>query len=261
LTYLEKYSTAFMTAMAAKRARGRWADLIFIDLLCGPGIDIIDGKEHRGSPLIALATVPRFDRLFLNDIDEENVTALRRRVPAADYPRIDLQADDCHSRADKIVKEIAEWGTLGFAFVDPEGFEVRFELFKTLSQRPIDILFLFPSGIGIKRNIERFARSESSPMDFLMGDREWRKLPAVRRLAGETLSQAEAEKQDQSWAQAFRKRVESLGYTHHAAAPPLRNDQNVPMYHLLFFSKHKAGLDIWQGISKIEPDGQRRLWT
>jgi hypothetical protein len=28
---------------------------------------------------------------------------------------------------------------------------------------------------------------------------------------------------------------------------------------LLFFSKHRSGLDIWNGISKIQPDGQRRF--
>jgi hypothetical protein len=94
----------------------------------------------------------------------------------------------------------------------------------------------------------------------LWGNREWRHLPAVRRLAGESLSASEAESLDQSWVQAFRERVATLGYPYHDAAPPLRNEQNVPMYHLLFFSKNQAGLDIRRGIAKIEPGGQRRLW-
>jgi len=29
------------------------------------------------------------------------------------------------------------------------------------------------------------------------------------------------------------------------------------MYHLLFFSKHDAGLTIWRGIKQIDARGQR----
>jgi three-Cys-motif partner protein len=261
LVYLRKYASAFMTAMAPKRTEGKWNRLFFIDLLCGPGIDIIDGEEHRGSPLIALDTTPPFDRLFLGDLDEANVQALRRRIPPDEIGRVDLKVGDCHGRAKQVVDEFTAWGDLGFAFIDPEGFEVRFELFATLSSRPIDILFLFPSGIGIKRNLPQFARQQGETlMDSLMGDREWRKLPISRLLAGEELTLAEAERLDQSWVLAFQQRVATLGYTYHDNSPPLRNDQNVPMYHLLFFSKNQAGLDIWRGIGKLEPGGQRRLW-
>lgn len=41
---------------------------------------------------------------------------------------------------------------LGLAFVDPEGFEVKFRLFETLATRRIDVLYLFPGGIGVARN-------------------------------------------------------------------------------------------------------------
>lgn len=258
LEYLQKYASAFMTAMAPKRVEGKWHRLVFVDLLCGPGIDIIEREEQPGSPLIALRVTPGFDRLFLGDRDAETVSALQHRIPSADLARVDVQTGDCHARAQQVVSELV-WGDLGFAFIDPQGFEVRFDLFETLSQRPIDILFLFPSGIGIKRNIERFARSEHCLMDGLWGNGDWRQLPAVRRLAGETLSQSEAEQMDLSWVQVFRQRVSTLGYGYHDAAPPLRNDQNVPMYHLLFFSKNQAGLDIWRGIGRIEPGGQRRF--
>jgi three-Cys-motif partner protein len=171
-----------------------------------------------------------------------------------------LLKDDCHARAEAIVEEFPRRGTLALAFVDPEGFEVRFDLFRAFANRPIDILFLFPSGIGVNRNLARFARSaEHTPMDSLWGSREWRNLPVVKRLVGD-YKPAEAETLDQSWATEFCKRVATLGYVHFDASPPLCNDTNVPMYHLLFFSKHDAGLTIWRGISKIQPDGQRRLW-
>ncbi|HET9385095.1 MAG TPA: hypothetical protein VFO67_08105 [Gemmatimonadales bacterium] len=114
------------------------------------------------------------------------------------------------------------------------------------------------SGRGIKRNLRRFANSEHCALDDLWGNREWRELAVVKRLLGE-VEPSEAKRLDQSWVQAFCERVATLGYTRYGAAPPLRNEQNTPMYHLLFFSKDEAGLTIWRGITKIEASRQRRL--
>ena len=65
LTYVEKYASAFMRAMAPKRKSGKWAELVYIDLLAGPGrgIDRDTGVEFDGSPLRALKVVPAFDVL------------------------------------------------------------------------------------------------------------------------------------------------------------------------------------------------------
>lgn len=203
LTYLKKYADAFMTAM---RPKPQWKRLEFIDLLCGPGIDIIDGKgEHPGSPLIALKTTPRFDKLHLGDLKLSNINALRKRIASVDEARVELRREDCHMRAETIVKEFPQYGTLALAFIDPEGFEVKFDLFRTFAARPIDILFLFPSGIGVQRNLERFARSnDDTLMDSLWGGHEWRALPVVTRLTG-NYSAAEAGALDRSWATEFCK--------------------------------------------------------
>jgi len=37
LDYVERYAHAFMAAMAVKRAEGKWRELVYIDLLAGPG--------------------------------------------------------------------------------------------------------------------------------------------------------------------------------------------------------------------------------
>src|SRR4051794_21392159 len=98
LVYLRKYAHAFMIAMAPKRDEGKWSRLVFIDLLCGPGIDVINGVAERGSPLLALDTEPKFDRLFLGDLDEDNVETLRQRIRPEDHLRVELLAQDCHVR-------------------------------------------------------------------------------------------------------------------------------------------------------------------
>lgn len=260
LAYLRKYTQAFMVAMSPKRAEGKWEQLVFIDPLCGPGIDIDrrSATEFPGSPSIALATTPTFDRLYLGDNDDENVAALTARIPPDAQPRVSLEVADCHARVEDVVNRMGR-RTLALAFVDPEGFEVHFRLFQTLAARPIDIVFLFPSGIGIVRNLANFVRSSHCGLDDLWGGEGWRRLPMAQMAAGAmpTLGSA-TDSYYQSWAAAFCQRVATLGYQFDIQGP-LRNEQNVPMYHLLFFSKDAAGLTIWRNVHQIDPHGQRQL--
>lgn len=261
LAYVERYATAFMTAMAPKRAAGKWDRLVYLDLLAGPGrgIDRDTGVEFDGSPMRALTVSPPFDRLVFGDLNPRNIGALRRRISAQDLARVDLQVGDCNKLAREVVAQLSK-RTLGLAFVDPEGFEVTFEMFRALVTRRIDVLFLFPSGIGIRRNLRAFARQPSSPMDRLWDGREWRELPPAKLAAGRRLSPDEALSLDQPWMLRFRGKMADIGFQYQDEADPyFRNEKNVPMYHLLFFSQDPAGLTIWRNIKKVEPSGQRAL--
>lgn len=261
LAHLRKYATAFMTAMAPKKRQGKWDQLVYIDLLAGPGrgIDADSGGEFDGSPLIALGVQPPFDRLFFGDIKPENIEALRRRIPAQDLRRVNLRAGDCNTLARDVIAELSS-RTLGLAFVDPEGFEATFKMFQAFATRRIDVLFLFPSGIGITRNLRTFAKQPKSPMDDLWGGKEWRDLPPAKLAAGKRLAAEELLSLDRPWVLRFRSKMASIGFQYQDEADPyFTNEKNVPMYHLLFFSKDPAGLTIWRGVKKIEPSGQRTL--
>jgi three-Cys-motif partner protein len=78
LYYLERYAAAFTVAM-----RKKWDALVYIDLLAGPGKDIEkqSGREFDGSPLIALRTEPKFDRVILGDLDPRNVRRCEPESP------------------------------------------------------------------------------------------------------------------------------------------------------------------------------------
>jgi three-Cys-motif partner protein len=172
---------------------------------------------------------------------------------------VDLRIGDCNLLATEIVPRLSK-GTLGLAFIDPEGFEVRFDLFKTLIRRRIDVLFLLPSGIGIARNLRKFAKQPESPMDGLWRGREWRDLPPAKIAAGTRLTPEEMLTLDLPWVLRFRNKMFDAGFKYQDEADPcLRNENNVPMYHLLFFSQDPAGLTLWRNIKKIEPTGQRSL--
>ena len=136
LTYLKKYATAFMTAMADKRGPGKWERLVYLDFLCGPGrdIDTETSEEFLGSPLIALSIQPQFDHLYLADKDPKNIKALEKRISSADKERVTLKTGDCNLIIDDVLKLISN-RTLGLAFIDPEGFEVDFATLIKLAKR------------------------------------------------------------------------------------------------------------------------------
>lgn len=250
-----------MSAMAPKRQQGKWEKLVYLDLLAGPGrgIDSATGEEFDGSPLIALNVHPQFDRLFFRDVRPKNIQALRKRIPQSDISRVDLKPGDCNVLVKEIIQQISRQ-TLGLAFVDPERFEATFKLFQALANRRIDVLFLFPSGIGIARNLKAFAKQSKSPMDNLWGGREWRDHPIAKVAIGERLTSEEKRKLDQSWVRQFRDKMKGIGFRYQDEGDPcFTNEKNVPMYHLLFFSQHTAGLELWRGVKKIEPSGQRML--
>jgi hypothetical protein len=97
-------------------------------------------------------------------------------------------------------------------------------------------------------------------MDELWGGREWRDLPPAKLAIGQRLSPDEAMNLDLPWVQRFRRKVADIGlHFQDEGDPCFRNAKNVPMYHLLFFSRNAAGLKIWHGVKRVEPSGQRSL--
>ena len=200
---------------------------------------------------------PPFDRLYFNDVSSANIEALRRRIATSDQNRVDLRQGDCPAVGAEVVSHLSR-RALGLAFVDPEGFEVRFRLFETLATRRIDVLYLFPGGIGIARNLSAFAKQAKAPLDDLIPG--WRELKRARLAARERVTDQDMAARDQPFVLEFRNRMRTLGYQYSGQGEPyFTNEKNVRMYHLLFFSQHPAGLTLWQNVTRIEPSGQRRL--
>jgi three-Cys-motif partner protein len=256
LTYLRKYAEGFMKAMAPKRDEGRWNKLVYIDPLCGSGKCVTESDEFDGSPLIALGIRPVFDHLYLSDRSSQNISALKKRIHKADYPRVSCKVGDCNTVVNEVVGNFPE-RSLGLAFVDPEGFEVDFTVLKALASRPIDVLYFFPSMIGVKRNLRQSFVQKGGRLDAVLGP-EWRNVPAAKLAVGKPPSEKELSNLDTSLIHYLRRQVRELGMIYQDDnSPVFRNEQNAPMYHLLFFSKNAAGLKIWNGIKRIDPGGQR----
>lgn len=238
LAYVERYAAAFTRAM-----KGKWGRLVYIDLLTGPGRGVRrdTGEEFDGSPIRALK-------------------ALEKRIPPRDAGRVTLLCGDCDELATRVAAQLTG-RTLGLAFVDPAGFAATFHMFRAFATRQIDVLFFFPDQIGIARNLAGFVTRSGHRMDALMGGSEWRESAQAKLAARRQLNPVEAHDLARSWVSRFQDKMATIGYRHYDHAEPLfTNRKNARMYHLLFFSRHPAGLKIWRNIKRVEPSGQRPLF-
>jgi three-Cys-motif partner protein len=224
---------------------GKWQQLVYIDLLAGPGRDIDPetGEEFAGSPLIALDVIPKFDHLFLSDNNSANIAALDARITAGNRARVTIRRGDCNRIVDDVLAE-TERRSLALAFIDPQGFEVHFNTLAKLARRQVDLIYLFPSGIGIRRNLKTFlAKQKSQTMDAFWGGNDWR--------------------DHSDWRQfvlVYRRKLLAAGFNCQDEAVPLfKNTKNAQMYHLLYFSHDKFGLRLWKRVGRIEPGGQRKF--
>jgi len=132
-------------------------------------------------------------------------------------------------------------------------------MFRAFATRQIDVLFFFPDQIGIVRNLAGFVTRSGHRMDALMGGSEWRESAQAKLAARRQLNPVEARDLARSWVSRFQDKMATIGYRHYDHAEPLfTNRKNARMYHLLFFSRHPAGLKIWRNI-KREVSGPRGL--
>ncbi len=244
---VERYAGAFTRAMT-----GKWDKLTYIDLLSGPGRCLIrdTNEEIEGSPMRALNVTPPFDHFYFADKSKKNIRALRQRIPGHLQGRVICNVGDCNRLVAGATGTLTG-GTLALAFLDPQGMEVAFATLATLADHRVNVLYLFPSGIALRRNVKHFLTSSGATMDRFWGGPEWRDLLA----AGSTSPHAIA----QTWVEAFRTKAKKLGLLSGESAPLISNDRGSRMYHLLFFSKNKAGLTIWNKVMRVQASGQRLL--
>lgn len=242
--YLKRYIYTFTTSMMKK-----WhGQLYYIDLFTGPGKCITRDTEEEidGSPLIALNALHPFAKYFFVDLDKTVIDILSQRCKNHPYyNRVKLIQGDSNLIIDSIINNIPI-RSLSLAFIDPTGLHFKFSTLKKLSQRKVDLIITFPDSMAIKRNIDKFLKEEYSPLDDVIGDREWRQFKTGKEII-----------------KYYRENLALLGYQEVKLGEeiPIRSiAKNLPLYCLLFASKHSLGHKFWKEISKIEYSGQRKLF-
>jgi len=261
LDYLARYIDVFETAM-----RKKWPTRYYIDLLAGPGKNIVrdSGDVLLGSPLLALTTTYPFTGYFFADLSHENTTALQQRCAASPHSqRVDIRTGDCNDLVNDVVAHIKQddWRSLNLAFLDPEGMELRWETVARLATvRRMDLIINYPQ-VGLNRNMRQaFGKADQTRVDDFFGDRAWREIYQDWQNSGAPLGL------HRRLMDFYKERLQELGYTEFRQVdqvgdePLIRNvRRRAPLYRLLFASKHPLGHDFWHKVTHRDVHGQARL--
>jgi three-Cys-motif partner protein len=257
LDYLQRYVNVFETSM-----RTKWPRRAYIDLFCGPGkcIDRDSGQIYLGSPLVALTAKYPFTDYYFVDNDRTAMAALERRCSASPFfSRIKFKPEDANAVASSLVSELGPIPSLNLAFIDPEGLELEWRTVATLAALDrLDLIIHYPQ-VGLNRYMPvAFGSKGDTQVDRFFGDQEWRPIFEAHARGEETFPHRQL-------MDHYKDRLASLGYAETllddeaGLEPAMKNEKGVPLYRLLFASKHPLGIDFWRKITGEDIHGQRRL--
>jgi three-Cys-motif partner protein len=257
LDYLKRYIYAFTTSL-----KNKFPEINYIDLFCGPGKNYIKGDDRYvdGSPIIALKTLNPFDNYIFNDSDEKIINVLKNRTSKF-KSKIHFLNKDCNEILDDIL-DIINPNSRNLLFIDPTGIDLHFNTLKSLSEKiTTDILMLFPFGIGIKRNAKQMIKTKNNKFLKFIGILDINELLNRLEIFNDNVSLISDKDLDKKILDLYINQMSKINYDKikNPDFVPIRNKQNVIMYHLIFASKVNLGHKIWGEIRSKRATGQRDL--
>jgi three-Cys-motif partner protein len=242
LHYIGRYCQIFNIGM-----KNQWTTRTYVDLFSGPGKCVVEKtkEEVDGSPLLALRCQTPFTHYFFNDLAPDPILALQKRADC--FPATTLYLNkDRNSVVDELLEKLPK-DSLDFCFIDPFKWEIHFNTIRKLvTQRRMDLAITFHIG-----SIKRVA--DNPPKDLLafFPDSSWQQEYEVARqnstTAGRTL------------LDAYEHGLIELGYKEIKDYTLMVNEKHVPLYYLIFASKHQRGSDFWNKVAIRSEAGQYRM--
>lgn len=223
----------------------------FIDGFAGPGINVIEGKEYDGTPLIGLKTDPGFTSCLFMDYDADAIDALNQRTSPFGSRAVAQRGDTNVDLIPLMKQHLGAWNPALVLF-DPEGTELQWETvsavaaFKTRRTK-LEQLILLATHIGflrllwVKKPIPEWAEEK---VTRLYGTDEWKTIHADRMGGKITSDQATTR-----YVNLYRDQLLGLGYEHVLAREIKdRGFQGRLRYFLMFATQHKVGEKIMRHI-------------
>ena len=159
---------------------------------------------------------------------------------------------DCNDQIRDVAAMIPD-RTLTLAFVDPTGLDARFETIARLSERGrVDLLILFADAYDVVRNVDLYRQQTNSRLDQVLGPGSgwqtmWDQLD--NRCRGNVR---------RKFAEVYCRQLEKhLGYKQFGKETIMNG--TMPLYTLIYASKHERGLEFWDKIATKDPGGQLGL--
>ena len=251
------YCSLFATSM-----KNKWDSRVYLDLFAGSGKCYISNKDQiiPGSPLLALNVEDPFDLYIFCEKSEDFISVLRERVTKYFPDRIcKFVCGDINLCLDSLFNIMPTFSFqhkgLTFCFVDPfKAGQLNFDTIRSIQEKIyVDFLVLIPSFMDINRNEQNYTRVDDHSLDLYLGTDTWRerwKSPQRPRISFGVFI-----------VQEFCLQMKELGYLYEGLSDLelIRGDNNQPLYHLSFFSKHPLGLKFWrETVMNTEP--QLSLW-
>jgi three-Cys-motif partner protein len=205
--------------------------------------------------MIALKARTPFTELIFNDRDRVVVDALRSRVDAesrsATVHYLNMDCNEAAASSARLLEAIRSPSVLALCFLDPTNWQIRFSSIERLaSGRRADLIVAFQSGM-----MKRAAHAKPPEITAFFGDDPgnpawWNRYQSAKGAGGRT----------RALLDHYCDRLRTLGYCdfNYEISVELDND-GIPLYQMLFASKHAKGEEFWRKISTRQHTGQMRL--
>jgi three-Cys-motif partner protein len=221
----------------------------YIELFSGPGRSYVEGLDNfiDGSPVVAYKTAQRsrtrFSELHFNDLDQENVDALRQRfAKLGGSPN--YYTEKAGTAVDRIVRGLNPKG-LHFAFLDPYNLEnLPFSIISRLAKLPRMDMLIHVSIFDLQRNLRRYLKDGRVLDAFMPGWRE--------HVDGKRNDQAVRTDLLHYWLGLIR----GLGTTPAEGIELVSATGGQRLYWLVLVSAHELGRRLWNDISNVNVQGR-----
>lgn len=270
LTVLQKYLTAYTTALKDKPSVDRPFRKAYIDAFAGTGYrtmrrddapstnlifpDLADAAPQRlldGSARLALKTLPRFDRYIFIERNSDRCAQLD--TLKSEFPELAADIRIEQGEANQEIRRICGKGWRSHRavlFLDPYGLQVEWQTIEAIAKtKAIDLWLLFPLGIGVTRLLTRsgdIPPGWRTRLDKLLGSQDWYdefyRVEHQPTLFG-TDEERVVKATNNSIARYFNDRLKQI---FPAVAEPgvLRNSSNCPLYLQCFAAGNEKGAPI-----------------
>jgi len=240
----------------------RWRGINYIEICAGPGRCIFKetGEEVDGTALAILnhSKFPFVDSALFIDNDPETLEVLNRRINILEHSSKARGEIGDYNDSDGIVGLLSTLptGHLNLVFIDPTDCGVPFQTIERIicTLENVDLIITVAVGMDAGRNLvnavlkREYGEAREKYSAFL-GAPVFFESEEVRQMAqsGDSRSLRSA------FRLAFRDRLRACGYEY-STEKPIRH-----YYDLVFASRKPKGIEFWNKVCRIEPDGQRKL--
>ena len=185
---------------------------------------------------------------------------MRIRCGASPYfDRVQTFSGDANTIVQEIVRQLQAAQSLNLAFLDPDGLELNWDTVAEVATiGRMDLIIHYPQ-MGLTRSMPVVVDKPGvSDVDQFFGGMEWRAIYQAYRRREEGFIHRQL-------MDHYKRKLSHLGYQETfrddevGVEPLISREKGVPLYRLLFASKHPLGVEFWSKITARDAHGQKRM--